>query len=72
VIRKKAFEEIKDIVAAAETRDFRPLLYVIPFRGLTPKVKQVPVNQRAHPLSIEFVIEALPSASFDAIIIEWT
>lgn len=60
----------KDIVAivnSAETRDFRPLLYVIPFRSVSKIVKEVPVAKRAHPLSQEYIIERLPRRYFDVI-----
>jgi hypothetical protein len=52
--------DIAAIVSAAEVRDFRPLLFIIPFNTVSSIVKPVPVAQRAHPLSEEFVIEALP------------
>jgi len=70
-IRKDEFEEIKNIVDSADIRDFRPLLYIIPFDRVSPRVKQVPVNQRGHPLSIEFIIEALARACFDIVTLEW-
>ena len=52
--------EMAAIVDAAETRDFRPLLYVVPFARVSNLVRAVPVPDRAHPLSTEYVIEALP------------
>ncbi len=70
-IRKDEFKEIKDIADSADIRDFRPLLYIIPFDRVSSWVKQVPVNQRGHPLSIEFIIEVLPRACFDIITLEW-
>lgn len=60
----------KDIVAivdSAETRDFRPLLFVIPFRSVSKIVMEVPVAERAHPLSQEYRIERLPRRYFDVI-----
>jgi hypothetical protein len=63
-------EEEKDIVAmvdAAETRDFIPIVYVIPFARVSNIVRKVPVNERAHPLSIEYMIENLPRHNFDPV-----
>ncbi len=59
--------EIGAAVRLAETRDFKPLLFVIPFGGIRRRVREVPVEQRAHPLSAEYIIELLPRASFDII-----
>src|SRR4051794_30019651 len=50
--------DIAAIVDQAETRDFRPLLYVIPYRTVGSTVKGVPITKRAHPLSVEYIIEA--------------
>jgi hypothetical protein len=54
-------------VATAQAADFMPLLYVIPYNAVTHLLREVPVSQRAHPLSEEFVIEALPGELFDVI-----
>jgi hypothetical protein len=59
--------EIKDIVALAETRDFRPLLYVISFPRVKEAVKPVEIGKRAHPLSPEFIIESLPRSAFQVL-----
>jgi hypothetical protein len=59
--------EIGAAVQAAGTLDFRPLLFIIPYKGLRGLVRDVPVDERAHPLSREYVIESLPRASFDII-----
>jgi hypothetical protein len=59
--------EIIDVVNSAETRDFRPLLYVIPHDLVAGVLQSVPVANKAHPLSVEYVIERLPRASFDVI-----
>lgn len=59
--------EIAAIVDCSETADFRPLLYVIPYRAVSKQVKQVPVAERAHPLSEEYMIECLPRRYFDMI-----
>jgi hypothetical protein len=57
--------EIEEIVAGAKIPDFRPVLYVIPFDRLEGKVPEVPVSLRAHPLSLEYVVEDLRSGCFD-------
>jgi hypothetical protein len=62
--------EITAIVAAAEVADFRPLLYVMPFRTVVGRAVLVPPQERAHPLSIEYRVEALPRHLFDVIDIE--
>src|SRR5271154_4485922 len=62
--------EIVAIVEAAEIRDFRPLLYVIPFRAVAKRAKVVPPEERAHPMSIEYRIEVLPRYFCDVIQLE--
>ncbi len=67
VITEKDESDIAAIVDLAETRDFRPLLYIIPFQLITDRVVTVPIVERAHPLSIEYIIESLPRQCFDII-----
>jgi hypothetical protein len=67
VINEYQEEEIKAIVESAEIRDFRPLLYVMPFDKVAHLLKNIPIADRAHPLSVEFVIEELPRNLFDVI-----
>ncbi|MET0465867.1 MAG: hypothetical protein ABW007_22080 [Chitinophagaceae bacterium] len=66
-INKKQRLEIYAIVRRAEMRDFRPLLYVIPFQPIAKLVKEVPIEERAHPLSEEYKIELLPRKYFDIV-----
>ena len=40
---------------------------VIPFSLVRDKIEPVPVSQRAHPLSAEFIVKKLPRNCFDAI-----
>jgi hypothetical protein len=47
------------------------LLYIIPAGPVAGLVREVPVVERAHPLSVEYIIEALPKKYFDAIEIGW-
>ena len=65
------FNEIVEIVRAAQLQDFKPLLFVAPYTRLGKKLKPVPVPKRAHPLSAEFVAEGIPRSHFDAIILPW-
>jgi hypothetical protein len=67
VITKAQEKEIVAVVKAAETADFAPLLYVIPYQLVSKKLKMVPVAERAHPLSTEFIIPRLPRRCFDVI-----
>jgi hypothetical protein len=64
-IGSRAQADIAAIVDAADTRDFRPVLYVIPFESVRGVVAEVPVHDRAHPLSVEYRVESLPRACFD-------
>lgn len=70
VITEQQKNDIFSIVDTAERSLFRPLLYVIPFDRVAHLIKEVPVNERANPLSIEFRIELLPRDSFDVIELE--
>ena len=67
VINKRQRLEIYAIVRRAETKDFRPLLYVIPFQPVAKLVKEVTVEERAHPLSVEYKIEQLHRRYFDVV-----
>lgn len=63
-------EEQRDIVSTLDRaggRDFRPLLYVIPFDRVSGIIQSAPVELRAHPLSQEYVIERLPRRDFDVL-----
>lgn len=67
VITSRQKKEIYSIVKQAETLNFRPLLYIIPSALVVDMAKEVPVNRRAHPFSVEFVVENLPRSHFDII-----
>jgi hypothetical protein len=67
IITKMQEKEIAAVVKAAETADFAPLIYVIPYQLVVKKLKMVPVAERAHPLSTEFIIQRLPRRCFDVI-----
>ncbi len=59
--------EIASIIDTADPMYFRPLIFVIPYHLVNDKLKKVPVSQRAHPLSVEFIIGNLPRDCFDVI-----
>lgn len=60
-------DEVVEIVDRALVAEFRPLLYVIPYATVARLVREVGVEERAHPLSEEYVIAALPRRKFDVI-----
>ncbi len=65
IISKEQEKEIATIVDAAQISDFRPLLYLIPFFPEVARIaRKVPVKDRAHPLSVEYVIDLLPRHCF--------
>ena len=72
IITEIELNEIEAIAAAADCADFRPLLYLIPFMSVSHLLKEVPIAERAHPLSPEFLIEELPTEFFDTIELERT
>lgn len=68
VINEEQEQEIASIVDAAQVSDFRPLVYLIPFTPEVAKIaRKVSVRDRAHPLSVEYVIESLPRRYFHII-----
>jgi hypothetical protein len=70
VIDEQQKAEIIQVVEKAEILDFKPLLYIIPFNLVTELVEEVPVEERAHPLSVEYLIKELPRHLFDIITLE--
>lgn len=60
-------QEIKKMMERCTARDFRPVLFIIPYERVAHLVSDVPVELRAHPLSPEYRIEALPRDCFDMI-----
>jgi hypothetical protein len=61
-------QQIVSCVEASELIDFRPLLYVIPVTvEVSALLSEVPIQERAHPLSVEYLIENLPGDFFDII-----
>lgn len=70
VIDHDGEEEITSIIEVSDVNAFRPMCYVIPFCLVRDRARPVPIGERAHPLSPEFKIEALPRNCFDAIGLE--
>lgn len=64
VITSPQEAEIIQIVNDAANQEFLPLLYVIPYAMVEKLVKPVPVANRAHPFSEEFIIKELPREAF--------
>jgi hypothetical protein len=69
IITEGQHDEIARIVDTADFRDFRPLLYVLPFAPVADRVEAVPLARRASLFHEEYTIERLPRALFD--VIEW-
>jgi len=70
VISSQELEEIIAIVHGAQIIDFRPLLYIIPYSLVTDICRKASIHERAAPFSEEYIIEALPSSCFHAIVIK--
>lgn len=60
-------EDIGRVVELAGFDLFRPLMYVIPYCEVADLVREVPVEDKAHPLSAEYVIDRLPRTRFDVL-----
>lgn len=58
------FSEIKFIIENAHTREFRPVLYVIPFDRVKELAIEVPAAECANPFSVEYRIEQLRNDCF--------
>lgn len=66
-ITREQHVEIEAMAATADTREFRPVLYVIPYERVRTRVHEVSVALRAHPFSVEFRVPELPRNCFDVI-----
>lgn len=68
VIDDRQLQEINCIVDATQPSDFSPLLYVIPYTEAVARIThEVHPRDKAHPLSEEYLIEALPRHLFQYI-----
>jgi hypothetical protein len=59
--------DVFQIIETAEAALFRPLLYVIPFAVVETKIRAVPLADKAHPLSEEYIIDGLTRPEFDVV-----
>jgi hypothetical protein len=53
-------KEIFSVVNLADRSDFRPLMYIIPFSEVAGRLREPPPEDKAHPLSAEYIIDRLP------------
>ena len=67
IIDENQEKQIVSIVDLASHEDFLPLLYIIPFSGVAHCVKEPAPEDKAHPLSAEYIIPTLPRRCFDVI-----
>ena len=67
IITEVQKDEIAAVMKVALPTDFRPLLYVIPVSMVADTVREPPVEDKAHPLSAEYIIGELPRDCFDVI-----
>jgi ABC-type branched-subunit amino acid transport system substrate-binding protein len=67
VITTQQRDDIVSAVNAAQCYDFRPRLFVIPTAGVENLIFQPAAEDKAHPLSEEYVIKELPRSRFDVI-----
>jgi hypothetical protein len=67
VINSRQQAEIAAVVECAEIQEFRPLVFIIPYSIVVDLLKKVPIRNRAHPLSDEYIIDRLPRECFDII-----
>ena len=67
VITEAQVAEINAIIDAAELREFRPLLYVIPYSPVVNLLKPVAISERASLYHEEYLIEQLPRFLFEVV-----
>jgi hypothetical protein len=67
VITAEQQKDILQIIAGADNSEFRPLLYVIPWKVVEGKIRPVPLDKKAHPFSEEYIIDSLDRSEFDVV-----
>ena len=67
VIDEEQERDIVSIVNQAQLADFRPLMYIIPYSVVIDRMREPPLEDKAHPLSAEYIIDQLPREFFDVI-----
>ena len=70
VITRTRFDEIQTIVETSHPREFRPVLFVMPFDAVRTLIVEASVRERAHPMSVEYRVERLPRNRFDMLELE--
>ena len=65
IITSKQKKDLLYIIEHSQNTDFKPLLYLIPYENVKELLKEVKVEDKAHPLSEEYIIEELPSDYFE-------
>lgn len=66
-IDKKTMEEIIELSQKANFELFEPLIYVIPYDKIQKKLSKPHFKHKAHPMSLEYIIEDLHGEEFDII-----
>lgn len=67
IITAAELEDIEKTVNRSGLRDFRPLLYVIPFGPVADQAGEVLLARRASLFHREYIIQRLPRALFDVV-----
>ncbi|MCD4753721.1 MAG: hypothetical protein K8R40_11670 [Anaerolineaceae bacterium] len=67
IITEKECNLIYQICDEVQLIEFSPLMYIIPYEKVKHLLEDVPVNEKAGPLSAEWVIKELPGDLFDII-----
>jgi len=68
VIDDQQLQEINWIVDESQVSDFSPLIFIIPYNEAVARItKEVHPQDKAHPFSEEYLIEALPRHLFHII-----
>ncbi|HSG39800.1 MAG TPA: hypothetical protein VLE27_09200 [Thermoanaerobaculia bacterium] len=70
VITPEQFRQIEEVVSDSSLADFRPLLYIIPYKSVRRMIRPALPHEKAHPFSPEYVIERLPRLRFD--VLDWS
>jgi len=67
IIDKKEYDEIETIVKKASLTEFLPQLSIIPLDPVKSRLIRVDPSLKAHPLSVEYILEDLNKDEFDLI-----
>jgi hypothetical protein len=66
-INKDKMEEIIELSQKANFELFAPLIYIIPYDKIHDRISTPHFSHKAHPMSIEYIIEDLQGKEFDII-----